>query len=162
MIILGIDPGTATTGYGVVKKISGGKEGVKIFRCLGCGTIKTLPSFPAGERLKKINNELSKLIKKYRPDVLAVEDIYFFKNLKTAVPVSQAKGVILLTAAKNKIPAFQFSPLEVKMTITKFGRAEKEVLQKKIKKTLNLKELPKEDDAADALAVALTYLIKKD
>ena len=161
MIILGIDPGTATTGYGVIKRVNNKNQRIKTFKCLGYGTIKTLPSSPVGERLKKINNELSKLIKKYQPDVLAVEEIYFFKNLKTAVPVSQAKGVILLTAAKNKIPTFQFSPLEVKMAVTKYGRAEKGLLQKRIKKTLNLKEIPKTDDAADALGVALTYLIKR-
>ena len=161
MIILGIDPGTATTGYGVIKKIGGKKQKTKIFKCLGYGLIKTSPSFSAGERLKKINNELSKLIKKYQPDALAVESIYFFKNLKTAIPVSQAGGVILLTAAKNNVPVFHFSPPEIKMAVAKFGRAEKEVIQKKIKKTLNLKELPRADDVADALAAALTYFIKK-
>lgn len=162
MIILGIDPGTATTGYGVIKKVGGQKlKGKSNFRCLGYGLIKTTPSFLTAERLKKINNELSKIIKKYQPNVLAVENVYFFKNLKTAIPVSQAEGVILLTAAKNRIPVSQFTPSEVKMAVTGFGRAEKEVIQKKIKKTLGLKEQLKSDDAVDALAVALTYFIKK-
>ncbi len=168
MIIIGIDPGTATTGYGVIRK---GKSQTfpprrtpktkNNLQCLGYGLIQTSPAQATADRLKKLNNELSKLIKKYRPKVLAIENIYFFKNLKTAIPVSQAKGVILLTAAKNKIPVFQFTPLEVKLTVAGFGKAEKELIQKKIKRDLNLKELPKPDDAADALAVALTYFLKE-
>ena len=90
-----------------------------------------------------------------------MENVYFFKNLKTIIPVSQAQGVILLTAAKNNIPVSAFTPLQVKLAVTGFGHAEKEVLQKKIKKVLGLKELPKKDDAADALGVALTYIIKE-
>jgi crossover junction endodeoxyribonuclease RuvC len=160
MIILGIDPGTATTGYGVVKKIKT-KQNSKKFKCLGYGLIQTTPKLSAAERLKKLNNELSKLIKKYQPRVLAVESLYFFKNSKTVISVSQAGGVILLTAAKNKIPVYKFTPLQVKMTITGFGWAKKKEVQKKIKRLLNLKETPKPDDSADALAIALTYLIKE-
>jgi len=177
MVIIGIDPGTATTGYGVVRKIEiptrrqefldrrripQQKPKTKSnFRCLGYGAIRTSPAQAPSERLKKLNNELSKLIKEYRPKVLAVEDIYFFKNLKTVIPVSQAKGVILLTAAKNKIPVFQFTPLEIKLAVAGFGRAEKGLIQKKIKQEFKLKEIPKPDDAADALAVALTYFLKE-
>lgn len=159
MIILGVDPGTASTGFGVikVKKKQGGKAGLK---CLGYGLIKTDPSFTSSERLKKINNELSRLIKKYRPQVLAVENLYFFKNLKTAIPVSQAGGVILLTAAKNKIPVYEFTPLQVKLSITGFGWAKKELVQKKTKTLLKLKGMPKSDDAVDALAIALTCFLK--
>lgn len=157
MIILGIDPGTAITGYGIIKtrdlkqKVKNGLE------CLGYGCIQTSPSLTAGERLKKINNELNKIIKKYKPAILAVENIYFFKNLKTAMPVSQAKGVILLTAAKKNIPVYEFTPLQVKMVITGYGRAEKEQVQKMIKILLNLREIPRPDDAADALGVAVCY-----
>ena len=96
MIILGIDPGTATTGYGVIRKRKNRLE------TLDYGCILTSPSSPPSERLKKINNDLNLLIKKHKPNILAVEKLYFFKNLKTAMPVSQAKGVILLTAAKKK------------------------------------------------------------
>ncbi len=156
MIILGIDPGTARVGYGVVKKVK------TKFCCLGYGLIKTTPNFSTPDRLKKINNDLSKIIKKYQPNALIVENLYFFINAKTIMPVSQAKGVILLTAAKNKIPAFQITPLEVKMTITGFGRAEKTLVQKKIKKILKLKEIPKPDDVADALAIALTFFLKEN
>ncbi|MFC1663544.1 crossover junction endodeoxyribonuclease RuvC [Patescibacteria group bacterium] len=160
MIIIGIDPGIATTGYGIIKKIKKGKVKNNV-KCLGYGLIKTTPSFPMPERLQKINNELSRLIKKFQPNILAVENVYFFKNLKTIIPVSQAKGVILLTAAKNKIPVFQFAPLEIKATVTGIGRAEKIIVQKNVRRILKLKEPLKLDDAADALAVALTYLIKK-
>ncbi|MFC1789449.1 crossover junction endodeoxyribonuclease RuvC [Patescibacteria group bacterium] len=159
MIILGIDPGTANTGYGVIKTI-GGKKTKKLCRYIKCGLIKTTPDLPTGERLKILNNELSKVLKKYQPKVLALESLFFFKNLKTALPVSQASGVILLTAAKNKVPVCNFTPLQVKMTIAGHGWAEKEKVHKKLIKMLDLKEIPKPDDAADALAIALTYVLK--
>lgn len=162
MIIIGIDPGTASTGYGVVKKIKSSKfKSKRCFGCVGYGIIRTDPSFTDSERLKKLNNDLSGLIKKYQPEVLVVENIYFFRNLKTAIPVSQAKGVILLTAAKKKIPVYSLSPLEVKMTITGYGWAKKPQVQKRVKTLLNLKEIPKPDDAADALAIAITYFLKR-
>lgn len=150
MIILGIDPGTATTGYGVIKS---GRQ--KKLICLDFGCIKTDPSLNPAERLKKINQDLNKLIKKYRPQALAIENVFFFKNLKTALPVSQAKGVILLTAAKKKIPILEFTPLQIKMGLAGYGRAEKKQIQKILKVLLNLKQLPQPDDASDALAVAV-------
>jgi len=161
MIIIGIDPGTASTGYGIVKKTRKVKSKRGSLKCLDYGLIKTSPSFPTAERLQKLNNELSKLIKRFQPNVLAMENVYFFKNLKTAIPVSQAEGVILLTAAKNKIPVFQFTPLEIKMAITGYGWSKKSQVQKKIKTLLNLKEFPRSDDAADGLAIALTYCFNK-
>ena len=151
MIILGIDPGIATVGYGIIKKSN------KEIKCLDFGTIKTDPSWTAGERLKKINNELNKLIKRYKPNILAIENIYFFKNLKTAMPVSQAKGVILFTAAKKKIPVHEFTPLQIKTAVTGYGRADKKQIKEMIKILLNLKEAPKSDDAADALGAAICY-----
>ena len=154
MIILGIDPGTATTGFAIVNKT---KKRIKVIK-YGC--IETSPNLVPGERLKIINNALNKLIRKYKPKVLAVENVYFFKNLKTAMPVSQAKGVILLTAAKKKIPVYEFTPLQVKMTVVGYGKAEKKQVQKMIKVLLNLKEVPKKDDAADALGVALCCALK--
>lgn len=168
MKIIGIDPGTATTGYGVIEapflklsfiilnqKVQKNIKSTKNFYCLGYGLIKTDPSLPTAERLLKINIELNKLINKYRPDALAVENVYFFKNLKTALPVSQAKGVILLTAAKKRIPVFEFTPLQVKLTVTGYGRAEKKQVQKMIKLLLRLSKLPSPDDAADALGIAI-------
>ncbi|UZE93392.1 MAG: crossover junction endodeoxyribonuclease RuvC [Candidatus Nealsonbacteria bacterium] len=154
MIVLGIDPGTANTGYGIVKK-------AKTLKCLNYNVIHTVPNSNPGERLRIINNKLSKIIKEYKPDVLAIENVYFFKNLKTAIPVSQAKGSILLTAAKKKVPVYEFSPLQVKLAITGNGRADKKEVQKKIKKMLKLKEVPKPSHAADALAIAITYLLKE-
>jgi len=168
MIIIGIDPGTANTGYGIIKTLSGkktfnvsNKSGrVKGFQCLDYGVIQTDSNLNPGERLKRINNELSRIIKKYRPEVLAFENLYFFKNLKTAIKVSQAGGVILLIAAKKKLLVREFTPLQVKLAITGNGWADKKEVQKKVKKILDLKEAPKSDDAADALAIALTYLVK--
>lgn len=161
MIILGIDPGTATTGYGVVRAKKINCRAKKNLKCLDYGVIKTSPLQPTGERLKKINNELDKLIKKYRPKVLAIESLYFFKNLKTALPVSQAKGVILLTAAKKRVPVQEFTPLQVKMIVAGYGRAEKAQVQEKIRALLSLENAPKSDDAADALATALSYVFIK-
>lgn len=169
MIILGIDPGTATTGYGIIKTPSFKKDshslrllGSKYLKCLAYGTIKTTPTQATPDRLKKINNELVGLIRKYKPEVLVMENVYFFKNLKTAIPVSQAEGVILLTAAKKKIPVYHFTPLQVKMAITGYGWAEKEKVKRKIKNLLRLKKALKQDDAIDALAIALTYLFKRE
>lgn len=156
MIILGIDPGTAITGYGVIKTVENKKlKNKRRFKCLGYSSIKTSASFSAQERLKIINNKLSKIIKEFRPDVLAMEKLFFFKNFKTIIPVSQAGGVILMTAAKKKLPVYQFTPLQVKLIIAGYGRAEKKQVQKKIKRILGLKEIPRPDDAADALAVAV-------
>jgi len=118
MIILGIDPGTATTGYGIIKK-------TRALECVCYGLIQTDASSTPAQRLKKLNNELAKLIKKYQPEVLAIENLYFFKNLKTAMPVSQAKGVILLTAAKKNLPIHEFTPPQVKMAVSGYGNAEK-------------------------------------
>ena len=155
MIIIGIDPGIATTGFGVIKVKKG-----KSFKCLGYGIIQTKASEKPEERLRKLNNELSKLIKKYKADVLAVEKIFFFKTSKTVISVSQAKAVILLTAAKNRIPVFEFSPLQMKLVVGGYGRAEKEKIQKKIKRKLKLEKLPEPDDAADALGIAVCYALK--
>lgn len=152
MIIIGIDPGIAHLGYGIVKKAHGKKNKLQ---AIDYGCIITKPDLTDGERLSRINNELNKLIKKYKPDIMAVENIYFFKNSKTAMPVSQARGVILLTAAKKKIPIYEFTPLQIKMDVCGYGRAEKTQIQKMVKILLNLKKAPQSDDAADALAAAI-------
>lgn len=152
MVILGIDPGTATTGFGVIKTQK--NKGLRP-EVIDYGCILTSPKQTAGERLQIIHREILKLIKKYEPGALAIENVYFFKNLKTAMPVSEAKGVILLSAAQKKIPVYAFTPLQVKMTIAGYGRAEKKQVQKMIKILLGLKEIPKTDDAADALGIAL-------
>lgn len=152
MVILGIDPGTATTGFGVIKVKAKGKS----MECQTYGAIKTSPKATAAARLKVLYCELGRIIKKYQPDLLAVENVYFFKNLKTAMPVSQAKGVILLAAAQKNIPIREITPLQVKMAVVGYGKAEKIQVQKMVRLLLNLKEIPKPDDAADALACAIS------
>jgi len=149
MIIIGIDPGTTKAGFGVIKKT---KKGVE---CLDYGIIMVDSSLSHEERLKVIYREVSKLLNKYKPKFLAVERLYFFKNLKTFVFVSEARGVILLAAVKKKVEIKGFAPLQVKLGICGYGRASKEQVQKKVKTILKLKKLPEPDDAADALAVAI-------
>jgi crossover junction endodeoxyribonuclease RuvC len=149
MLILGIDPGTAMIGVGLIEY----KKKKLVF--LDCTCLKTNPQKQTAERLKDLYWQLVKIIKKYQPEVVAVEDIFFFKNLKTAIKVSQARGVILLAAAQQKIKIAEFTPLQVKQALTGYGRAEKQQVQKMVKTLLNLKEIPKPDDVADALAVAI-------
>lgn len=150
MIILGIDPGTATIGFGLIKKEKRGN-----LKLINYGCIKTSSNLNTAERLAKLHKELILLIKNEKPDIMAVEDIFFFKNLKTAIKVSQARGVILLTAQNLKIPIFECTPLQVKQATTSYGRAEKMQVQRMVKALLNLKEIPRPDDAADALATAI-------
>jgi len=157
MIILGIDPGTARLGYGVIRKTKSKKNKLK---AIDYGCIETSSDLSDGERLKKINNELNKLIKKQKPNVLAVENVYFFKNLKTAITVSQAKGIILLAAAKKKIPVYEFSPLEVKTVVSGYGRASKKQIQRMVKYLLDIKKTFKSDDEADALGIAICGSLK--
>ncbi len=155
MLIIGIDPGTATTGYGVIEIKS--KQGRKKeeLKFIAYGTIQTAPHQPAELRLKKIYNEVTRLIKKYKPNVLSIEKIFFFKNFKTVIPVSEVRGIILLAAAKKRITIKEFTPLQVKMGISGYGRADKRQVQRMVKKILGLKKIPKPDDAADALAIAV-------
>lgn len=153
MIILGVDPGTATTGFGLVKKTK------KKLICLDYGIIKTKPDLENAERLKILFNSINSLIRKYNPDFLAIEKLYFFKNLKTALPVSEARGVILLLSAQKKVKLRQFTPLEIKMAVCGYGRAEKKQIQRMVKEILSMKETPKPDDAADGLACAICAAI---
>jgi crossover junction endodeoxyribonuclease RuvC len=154
MIILGIDPGTATIGYGLIKKIVRGREKGRL-KCLKFGTIKTEIKYSDPERLKKIYYSLLKIIREEKPDIIAVENIYFFKNKKTAFAISQVKGIILLASAQKKLPILQIPPLQIKTAIAGYGRASKKQVQRMIKTSLALKELPKPDDIADALGVAI-------
>jgi crossover junction endodeoxyribonuclease RuvC len=148
MIILGIDPGTAATGYGIIKK-------QKELKIIDYGCIQTSPQLSTAERLQKTHQQITKIIKKHKPNIIAIEDIFFFKNLKTVIKVSQAQGVALLAAGQKKIPVAEYTPLQIKQAVTSYGRAEKSQVQKMVKILLNLKEIPKPDDAADALAVAI-------
>ena len=162
MIIIGIDPGTATTGYAIIQT----KNRHEKPKVLDFGCIITTTADSAGQRLKIIHTEVNKLIKHHNPDLISVESLYFFKNLKTAMPVSQAKGVILLSAAKENIPILEFTPLQVKMTVVGYGKAEKKQVQEMTKQLLDLSAFDlkekdrKRDDAADALGIALCAHLK--
>jgi len=149
-IILGIDPGLATTGYGVIMHSTNG------MRCLEYGLITSPAKQPFSQRLEKIHRELKKIISSHKPKVMAVEELFFAKNIKTALKVGHARGVIILTAGMLNVPVQEFTPLQVKQALTGYGRADKNQIQKMVKAILFLKEIPKPDDAADALAVAIT------
>lgn len=150
MIIMGIDPGTAKLGWAVVESTSA--------YAYGCITSnQTAPEL----RLSAIYKELNRLIKKYKPDVIAIEELFFAVNAKTVIPVAEARGIALLCAAQAKIPVSGYTPLVVKQTITGNGKADKRQMQKMVQILLKLPEIPKPDDAADALAVALTHAYTK-
>ncbi len=150
MVILGIDPGTASTGYGILSI----DRNIKVAEC---GCIHTSADKDMPERLKIIYRRVSDLIKEYHPDEVAVEQIYFSKNSKTAFSIAQARGVIMLSASMAGKKVFDYTPLEVKQTVVGYGRAEKQQVQYMLKDLLHLTEIPSPDDAADALAVALCH-----
>jgi len=149
-IILGIDPGIADTGFGIIQI---NKRGDLV--CLDYGSIKTKAKSDLPERLAIINQELNIIIKKYKPKLIAVEQLFFCKNIKTALAVGQARGVVLLTIKQNKVQFVEYTPLQVKQAVAAYGQASKIQVQKMVKLLLNLKEPPKSDDAADALAIAI-------
>lgn len=149
-IILGIDPGIADTGFGVVEKLPGGKV-----KCLAYGSIKTSAKMELADRLVLLDKELDRVIKKYQPQMAAVEQLFFANNAKTAMIVGQARGVILLGLKKAELKIIEFTPPQVKQAISCYGRADKLQVQKMVALVLGLKEIPKPDDAADALAIAL-------
>jgi len=149
-IIIGIDPGIADTGFGVIKKDEKGN-----LSCLDYGSIKTEAKTDMPDRLDILSGELTEKIKKYNPDLISVEQLFFCKNVKTALVVGQARGVVLLTARQNKVAVNEFTPLQIKQAVSSYGQASKGQVQKMVKLLLNLKEIPKPDDAADALAVAI-------
>lgn len=151
MIILGIDPGTATTGYGLIKK-----TGPKL-ELIDYGCVLTAAKMPLPDRLEILSKELEEIIRKYRPVQMAVEELFFAANSKTALSVGHARGVILLEGKKQGLDLFEYTPLEVKMAITGYGRAEKRQIQEMVKALLLLQDIPKPDDAADALAVAICH-----
>lgn len=152
MIILGIDPGTATTGFGIIKQNDAKKSQ---FDILEFGVISTSKHATDQDRLKVLYNDLTFLIKKYQPKKLGVEKLFFSSNQKTAMAVSQARGVVLLAAVNSGLDILEFTPLQVKNILCGYGKADKKQIQFMIKQTFDLKHTPKPDDAADALAIAL-------
>jgi crossover junction endodeoxyribonuclease RuvC len=151
MIIIGIDPGFAITGYGAVEYI-GNK-----FKVLEYGVITTDSKQELSSRLLIISNNLEKIILKYKPNAVAVEELFFNKNIKTALSVGHGRGVALLSAAKLGIDVYEYTPLQVKQAVAGYGRADKAQIQQMVKVMLNLVSIPKPDDAADALAVAVCH-----
>lgn len=154
--ILGIDPGLAAVGWGVLEKISNSK-----FQISNYGVIKTKAGVEEATRLRQIYDEMTELINKHTPHKIAVEDLFFGKNAKTAMRVGQAKGIILLAATQSGAQLEEYTPLQIKTAITGYGKADKQQVQRMVKQLLNLKEIPKPDHAADALAVALTAGVSK-
>ncbi|MEA1909883.1 MAG: crossover junction endodeoxyribonuclease RuvC [Patescibacteria group bacterium] len=149
-IILGIDPGTATTGFGLVEVDEHGNT-----KYITCGHIATSKDVPAAERLVTIKNSLLKLLKQYKPEVVAVEKLFFAKNITTAISVAEARGVILASCVEHNTEIIEYTPLQVKQGLTGYGKADKGQVQRMVKTILNLEDIPKPDDAADALAIAI-------
>ena len=151
MKILGIDPGIARCGWGVIEA-----DGSRL-KVLGYGCVETNSKKEVSRRLKEIHKEITEIIAKYSPQCLSVEELFFNTNTKTAFVVGQARGVVLLAASQKNLPVFIYTPLQVKVAVTGYGRAEKNQVGSMIKTLLSLKESPKPDDTADALAVAITH-----
>ncbi len=155
MLILGIDPGTTTTGFGLIEW-----DGKK-HTCIDYGVISTKPKISQELKLKEIYTDLKKIISKHKPQLISIEKIYFNTNPKTVISVSQARGICLLAAARKNINIVEFTPLQVKSAICGYGRAEKKQVIYMVRNLLKLQEDPRPDDAADALAIAITASISK-
>lgn len=152
MLVLGIDPGTATTGYGLVRETETGPA------LVAYGTIQTPAGAPMPDRLRTIYQELKELVALHGPDTAAVEKLFFQRNVSTAMSVGQARGVALLALAEAGVSVGEYSPRDVKMAVTGYGGADKPQMQQMVRAILNLPEVPRPDDAADALAVAICHL----
>ncbi|MDO4661704.1 MAG: crossover junction endodeoxyribonuclease RuvC [Tissierellia bacterium] len=151
MIVLGIDPGIALMGYGVVEFKS---NRVKMIEY---GVVSTSSKTRTTQRLKILYDNLNDIINEYKPDEFAIEELFFNKNVKTAIEVGHARGVQVLCAENNNLPIYEYTPLQIKQAITGYGRADKKQMQLTVKTLLNLDKLPRPDDAADALAVSLCH-----
>lgn len=151
MIVLGIDPGLATAGYGAVD-YTGNK-----LKLIDYGVITTPAGMALPQRLKHIYDYITALLTQYQPDACAVEELFFNKNAKTALIIGHARGVALLAAANSSVPVFEYTPLQVKQGIAGYGMAQKMQVQRMVKMLLNMDDIPKPDDAADALAVAICH-----
>lgn len=151
MVILGIDPGYATVGYGVIEYNGRG------FRTIDYGSVTSPPNVPFQRRLEMIFDGVSELISHYKPDAVSVEELFFNTNLKTGIAVAHARGVILLAVQKSFVPFFEYTPLQVKQSVVGYGRAEKMQVMQMTKSLLGLEKIPRPDDAADALALAICH-----
>lgn len=155
-LALGVDPGTATTGYGLVRLTEGGQLEAVTF-----GVILTPPNTPAHGRLLMLYRDLKELLSVHRPDTCAVEKLFFQRNVSTAMAVAQARGVVLLAMAEAGLDVCEYTPNEVKQAVVGYGSADKRQVQEMVRVLLLLPEIPKPDDAADALAIAITHLHTK-
>lgn len=151
MVILGIDPGYAIVGYGLLDYKN------NRFGIVDYGAITTEAGVPFNRRLEIIYDGLCELIEKYKPSAMSIEKLFYNNNAKTVIDVSQARGVIMLAAQKNRIPVFEYTPLQVKQSVVGYGRAEKKQVQEMTRKILCLEKVPKPDDTADALAMAICH-----
>lgn len=151
MRILGIDPGYAIVGFGVLDY-----DNMR-FRVVKYGAITTSPETQFNDRLAEIFDDMNGLFDAFKPDCMSIEKLFFNTNVTTGIDVAEARGVILMSAAKKKIPIFEYTPLQVKVAVTGYGRAEKHQVQEMTRNILSLKEIPKPDDAADALAIAICH-----
>jgi len=155
MKVLGIDPGTGRLGWAILEK----QKSKEVL--IDCGCFETTKNSPLPARLEKVFSFLEELIKKHQPQTAAIENLFFAKNAKTAMDVSASRGVILLACQKAKLKIYDYTPLQVKSSLTGYGRADKKQIQYMVKQILKLEKAPKPDDAADAAAIALTHLSKK-
>lgn len=151
MVILGIDPGMAIVGYGVIEEKNNSLIPIDY------GAITTPSTMETPQRLVTIYDGIKELIERYKPDEVAIEELFFNKNVKTALTVGHARGVAVLAAAKTELPLYEYTPLQVKQSVVGYGRAEKAQVQQMVKILLNLKDIPRPDDAADALAVGICH-----
>ncbi len=151
MLVMGIDPGFAITGYGIVKF-----EGNK-FSPIEYGAVLTKAGEPFAHRLLKLDREISMIIDKFKPDAVSIEELFFNTNIKTAIMAAHGRGVAMAAAARAGIEVFEYTPLQVKQSVVGYGRAEKKQVQQMVKAILNLPEIPKPDDVADALAIAVCH-----
>lgn len=151
MRILGIDPGFAITGYSIIDYI-GNK-----FNLINSGAITTKAGVAFPLRLTKIYDDLQTIVDEYKPDAISVEELFFNQNVKTAINVAQARGIILIVGCKNNIPTYEYTPLQVKQAVAGYGRADKIQVQKMVKAILNAKELPKLDDITDSMAIGICH-----
>jgi len=152
MRVLGLDPGTATTGWAILEEKRG------CVKALAYGHISTKAKIPESKRLLEISQDLNKIIDKYKPTEAGIEKIFFFKNQKTIIQIGQARGSLLLTLEQKNVRIYGYTPLQVKQAVTGYGRAEKRQIQLMVKNILNLPAIPKPDDTADAIAIAICHL----
>ena len=151
MKILGIDPGMAIVGYGLIEV---GGDNIQL---LASGSIQTDKKLPDSKRLLEVYNDLSTIVQKYQPDCASVEELFFFKNQKTVIPVAEARGVILAVLEKFGIPTFGYTPMVVKQVLTGYGRADKKEVEQMVRIALESEKLPKLDDTVDAIAIAICH-----